>query len=222
MLAFIILMTVSFLGAAWFVIYLSKPGQSETVSRTGSKSGPLRPSGRLFEPAYAAQAEERDTAFSRSDKPELATVSSRPDSGEEAGSTGRPPVILIVDDQKAIRDMLLSLFAAEGFEAHGAENGQAALRQTAALRADYVLLDLDLPDLSGIEVLRRMRRAGCHAKVVLISAFVDPGILPEAERLGMMDQFAKPFDVKELRGRILADWKLTVRGGESIEGLDLG
>src|SRR6185369_15320448 len=72
-------------------------------------------------------------------------------------TTDNLPRILIVDDELAIRRFLHTVLSSEEFSLHEAENGHGALAAAAALRPDVILLDLGLPDLDGIKVIKRIR-----------------------------------------------------------------
>jgi DNA-binding NarL/FixJ family response regulator len=83
--------------------------------------------------------------------------------------SGMRPTALIVDDHAAFRASAKTLLQDEGFEVVGeAENGRSALELARALDPDLVLLDVALPDLSGLDVAERL--AGSHSKVVLVSS----------------------------------------------------
>jgi len=83
--------------------------------------------------------------------------------------SGMRPTALIVDDHAAFRASAKTLLQDEGFEVVGeAEDGRSALELARALDPDLVLLDVALPDLSGLDVAERL--AGSHSKVVLVSS----------------------------------------------------
>ena len=81
------------------------------------------------------------------------------------------PTVLIVDDHPSFRSSARALLEAEGYDIVGeAENGVAALRQAKELRPDVVLLDIQLPDIDGFEVARRLTAAVDAPAVVLTSS----------------------------------------------------
>ena len=83
--------------------------------------------------------------------------------------SGMRPTALIVDDHAAFRASAKTLLQDEGFQVVGeAEDGRSALELARALDPDLVLLDVALPDLSGLDVAERL--AGSHSKVVLVSS----------------------------------------------------
>jgi response regulator of citrate/malate metabolism len=92
-----------------------------------------------------------------------------------------------------------------GFEVVGeATTGAEALALIARLRPDLVLLDIYLPDVSGIEVLRRLRGAGLgHVDVLAITSAKDVNVLREAMHLGVVHYIVKPFTFATLRERLV-------------------
>ncbi|HYN48384.1 MAG TPA: response regulator transcription factor [Candidatus Nanopelagicales bacterium] len=113
------------------------------------------------------------------------------------------PRILVVEDDDATRTALRRDLAARGFEVDEAPDGTAALQRWDACRPDLVLLDLGLPDLDGIRVLRRIRREAT-TPVVILSARDGETTKIEALEAGADDYVTKPFSTGELQARIKA------------------
>ncbi len=111
--------------------------------------------------------------------------------------------ILIVDDEPQIQRFLKLGLAASGYDILLAGNGAEALRQTAAMSPDLVILDLGLPDMDGKDVLARLRQWS-SVPVVVLSARDDEREKIEALDLGANDYVAKPFGIGELLARIWA------------------
>jgi two-component system response regulator HydG len=109
------------------------------------------------------------------------------------------PRLLIVDDDRAILTLVGSIALKDGFDVTTAVNGEDALRQLAAHPTDLVLLDLQMPGVTGIDVLRSISdvRHGC--RVVLMSGHATIDSAVEAVKLGAEDYFTKPFDLSRLR-----------------------
>lgn len=109
-----------------------------------------------------------------------------------------PHDILIVDDEVEIIHLLRDILIDEGYEVRTARNGAEALRSVASTFPALVLLDYSLPDMTGAEVLRRLRGAGHDdLPVVMMSA----GTRVEAMRLpGIAAFLAKPFDLDAVIG----------------------
>jgi two-component system, OmpR family, KDP operon response regulator KdpE len=111
--------------------------------------------------------------------------------------------VLVVDDDPTLRRTLGIGLRAEGHDALIAADGRTALQAVREDRPDVVVLDLGLPDLSGVEVLRRMR-AWSTIPVVVLSARAESTEKVEALDLGADDYVTKPFGMEELLARIRA------------------
>ena len=107
-------------------------------------------------------------------------------------------VILLVDDQDSIRFFLDKTLAQEGYEAHTAKNGAEAVEMVKKVVPDLVLLDLKLPDMDGIEVLRRIKSVFPEIGVVMITAFGDIETAVEAMKEGAYDFVTKPINLDQL------------------------
>lgn len=110
--------------------------------------------------------------------------------------------ILIVDDEKAIVRALQRSLVAQGYHVFSAPNGEKALEAVELHRPDLLLLDLGLPDMSGLEVCKRVRLQSLQLPIIVIS-------VKDAERdkinaldLGADDYVAKPFSLDEVLARI--------------------
>jgi DNA-binding NtrC family response regulator len=106
--------------------------------------------------------------------------------------------ILIVDDEKLVRWALAQKCAEYGFRTLEAENGEEAIRTLQTDMVDAVLLDVHLPDLSGIEVLEKLKQAGETRSIIMMTA--DPQLedVKAALRLGAYDFVSKPINFEEL------------------------
>lgn len=111
--------------------------------------------------------------------------------------------VLIVDDQALIRVMLRDLFELAGIEVYEAHSGLAALETIRRHKIHYVLLDLNMPEMDGLEALTEIRRTEPRLPVALMTAMPDSEMLEEAHRLGIEDCFVKPFDINEIRDRVM-------------------
>ncbi|TGU70498.1 response regulator [Geomonas terrae] len=114
--------------------------------------------------------------------------------------SGRPR-ILVVDDEAAILRFLKSALPCEEYSLHFAENGHAALAAAAAARPDLILLDLGLPDLDGVEVIRRIREWS-PLPIIVLSVRDREDDKVAALDAGADDYLVKPFGVAELQARI--------------------
>lgn len=113
------------------------------------------------------------------------------------------PRILVIDDELAIRRFLHTVLSSEKFLLHEAENGHAGLASAAASKPDVILLDLGLPDLDGIEVIKRIREWS-PVPIIVLSVRDREDDKVRALDAGADDYLTKPFGVGELLARIRA------------------
>jgi two-component system KDP operon response regulator KdpE len=118
-------------------------------------------------------------------------------------TTDNQPRILIVDDEIAIRRFLHTVLSAEDFSLHEAADGHAGLSAAAGFRPEVILLDLGLPDLDGIEVIKRIREWST-VPIIVLSVREQEGDKIAALDAGADDYLTKPFGVGELLARIRA------------------
>jgi DNA-binding response OmpR family regulator len=111
--------------------------------------------------------------------------------------------VLVVEDDEAIADVLRRSLRAEGHEVRSATDGVEALRATEEFTPDLVILDLGLPRLDGIEVLKRLR-AESDVPVLILTARTETGDRVEGLDSGADDYLPKPFERAELLARIRA------------------
>jgi two-component system response regulator AtoC len=108
--------------------------------------------------------------------------------------------VLVVDDDETSREYLAALLDALGFVVEGAAGGRAALERLSRPPApDVVILDVIMPELDGVETLRRYRAGGGKAAVVMCSALDEADTVVRAMRAGASDYVTKPFNAEELR-----------------------
>jgi two-component system KDP operon response regulator KdpE len=111
--------------------------------------------------------------------------------------------VLIVDDEPPIRKLLRMGLSTQGYEILEAPNGKTAL-ELLAKKPDLVILDLGLPDMQGLEVLRTMRGRNEALPIVVLSSRGDEAAKVEALDLGADDYVTKPFGMEELLARMRA------------------
>ncbi|ACH38191.1 winged-helix transcriptional response regulator KdpE [Citrifermentans bemidjiense Bem] len=111
--------------------------------------------------------------------------------------------ILVIDDEAAIRRFLHSALSSDEFILHEADSGHGGLSAAAALRPDLILLDLGLPDLEGIEVIRRIREWS-QVPIIVLSVREREDDKVAALDAGADDYLTKPFGVGELLARMRA------------------
>jgi len=116
-------------------------------------------------------------------------------------ATNRPERILLVDDEPNVRDVLAEYLRTEGFEVCEAADGLAALERALSDRPDLIILDLNLPKLSGSEVFRRLRTVD-NTPVIMLTARVNELDRIVGLELGADDYVGKPFSPREVVARV--------------------
>ena len=111
--------------------------------------------------------------------------------------------VLVVDDEAAIRDLVGSYLRNEGFEVDEAADGDEALTRFAQRVPDLVVLDLRLPGIGGLDVLRSIRRTSA-VYVIVLTARADEADKLIGLELGADDYITKPFSPRELVARVRA------------------
>ncbi len=106
--------------------------------------------------------------------------------------------ILIVDDEKIVRESLFHWFEEEGYEVDIAENGEAALIKLEKTKFDLLLVDMKMPGMSGLELLNRIKMIDNESVVILITAFASVPTAISALKNGAYDYVTKPVDPDEL------------------------
>lgn len=110
--------------------------------------------------------------------------------------------ILIVDDQFGIRMLLQELFQREGYQTFQAADGKKALEIVTTHDPDIVLLDMKIPGMDGLEILKHIKANDPDCKVLVMTAYGELGMIQEAMDMGAIAYVAKPFDIMELRDQI--------------------
>jgi two-component system copper resistance phosphate regulon response regulator CusR len=121
--------------------------------------------------------------------------------------------ILVIEDEPRILEFLSRGLQAEGFVVDGAGDGPAGLAYAVAGRYDLVVLDLLLPKLGGLDVLRQLQRERPDLPVVIVSARSDLPTKLRGFDLGACDYLSKPFSFDELLARVRAQ----LRGGHRVD-----
>ena len=103
--------------------------------------------------------------------------------------------ILVVDDDRSLRDALRRALTLGGYEVALAEGGQDGLTQIAAGAPDAVVLDIGMPDIDGLEVCRRLRAAGNRVPILILTARDAVADRIDGLDAGADDYLVKPFDV---------------------------
>ena len=115
-----------------------------------------------------------------------------------------PPLkVLVIDDEPPIRKLLRMGLATQGYQVIDAPNAKIALEQMAQ-KPDFVILDLGLPDMQGLDLLRALREQNEAVPIVVLSSRADESAKVQALDFGADDYVTKPFGINELLARIRA------------------
>jgi len=123
--------------------------------------------------------------------------------------------LLVVDDDRGLRDVLRRALTLSGYEVRVADSGSEALAEVASGVPDAVVLDIGLPDIDGLDVCRLLRREGNRVPVLMLTARDAVSDRIDGLDAGADDYLVKPFDVDELRARLRA----LLRRAGGIRGL---
>jgi two-component system, OmpR family, response regulator MprA len=130
--------------------------------------------------------------------------------------------LLVVDDDRALRDVLRRALTLSGYDIRLAETGADALAEVSATIPDAVVLDVGLPDIDGLEVCRLLRREGNRVPVLMLTARDAVSDRIDGLDAGADDYLVKPFDIDELRARLRALLRRAGGEGDVDGGLSFG
>lgn len=122
--------------------------------------------------------------------------------------------ILLVDDEPEVLHLVTRILSAEGTVMIEARTGAEALAVVRQTRLDLVILDIKLPDMSGTEVLRRIRRTDPGVPVIMVTSYGSVETVRTSMEFGAFDYLTKPFDNQEVRR--VAREALAWRAGGSL------
>ena len=114
----------------------------------------------------------------------------------------RPKRVLVVEDDPAVRTIVTEVCRREGYDVVEAATGRAGVEAAQSQNPDLVLLDWVLPDISGLDVCREMRRQGVAAPVIMVTARSSKVDVVVGLEVGADDYLTKPFDSRELAARL--------------------
>jgi two-component system response regulator MprA len=122
--------------------------------------------------------------------------------------------VLVVDDEPAVRQALDRALRFEGYQTEVADDGPAALGAHAERPADAIVLDVAMPRMDGLEVCRRLRQAGDHTPVLMLTARAAVNDRVAGLDAGADDYLVKPFALEELLARIRALLRRSAPAGD--------
>jgi two-component system, NtrC family, response regulator PilR len=107
--------------------------------------------------------------------------------------------ILVVDDNKELREILEEYLREDGDEVEGAANGKEALEKQTENAFDLIVTDLNMPELTGMELIKAIRTENDYTEFVIITGYASMDTAVEAIRIGAFDYIVKPFRMEELK-----------------------
>ena len=113
--------------------------------------------------------------------------------------------VLVVDDEVQICELIESFLSHEGYRVMTALNGDEAIRKFSEEKPHIVFLDIRMPGMSGMDVLRRMKEIDPNAGIIILSAFGDMATVEASMDLGAHSYIQKPVDLKHLT-EIVSAW----------------
>ncbi|WP_433747250.1 response regulator [Paenibacillus amylolyticus] len=111
------------------------------------------------------------------------------------------PLILVVEDDKPIRKLITTTLETQGYKYHTAETGQASILEAVSRQPDLMILDLGLPDMDGVDIIKKLR-AWSNMPIIVVSARSEDRDKIDALDAGADDYLTKPFSVEELLARL--------------------
>ena len=128
----------------------------------------------------------------------------RAGNGSAGGEGSRSAQILIVDDEPNVASFMARALQAKGFSVDIARDGREGLDRAMSRSYELVVLDLRMPDVNGVTVLKEFRRDRPHQRVMVVSAAAGVEVKVRCLELGAVDFLAKPFELAELTARVAA------------------
>ncbi len=111
------------------------------------------------------------------------------------------PMILVVEDDKAVRKLITTTLDTQGYQYHTAETGEGSILEAVSSQPDIIMLDLGLPDIDGIDIIKKVRE-WTNTPIIVVSARSEDKDKIDALDAGADDYLTKPFSVEELLARI--------------------
>jgi two-component system KDP operon response regulator KdpE len=131
------------------------------------------------------------------------------------------PVVVLIEDEPQMRRFLRTVLPGQGYTLFEAQTGQQGLIEAAVRKADIVILDLGLPDMDGVEVVKRLREWSA-IPVIVLSARAQEEDKVAALDAGADDYLTKPFGVSELLARLRVALRHATRGPEGTQVFESG
>jgi len=114
----------------------------------------------------------------------------------------RRPYILVVDDDRQVAGITKRALEANGYESVAVTSGKAALRMIEERRPDLLILDLNMPEPDGFDILKIERSQLPYLRILVISGYLQGALLNAAKFLGAIEILQKPFEADELVSKV--------------------
>jgi diguanylate cyclase (GGDEF)-like protein len=138
---------------------------------------------------------------------------------EDGGRPKHPVRVLIVDDEPMIRQLLTDVLGDEGYQVETVPSGEEAILKLRTVRFDYVVTDLMMPGMSGIQVLETVKQLDPETEVIVMTGYASLSTAIECMKLGAGDYLNKPINIDEIRIK-LAGMKVKKRLEEKAREVD--
>jgi signal transduction histidine kinase len=114
----------------------------------------------------------------------------------------KKPSILVVDDDRATRQLFERAFVKKGYNIYTAEDGNAALRKAKDKSFNLLIMDLKMPGISGIDLLKEIKKNSLYLEVIIVTGYPTVELAVEAIKIGAFDFISKPFDLEKISSAI--------------------
>ena len=125
------------------------------------------------------------------------------------------PLILVVEDDRAIRNLITTTLETQGYLYHTAATGEASILEAVSRQPDVIILDLGLPDMDGVDIIRKVR-TWSNTPIIVVSARSEDKDKIDALDAGADDYLTKPFSVDELLARLRVSLRRVRYDGEKL------
>jgi two-component system, NtrC family, response regulator AtoC len=133
--------------------------------------------------------------------------------------TGQQPVLIVIDDEPGILEVVGRFAARAGFQVIPCSGGREGIEKIQSTHADLVMVDLRMPDVGGLEVLRAIRESNPNCQAVLMTGYASVDTAVEAIKLGAMDYLSKPLDFTRLQ-EMLSDLREEIERRRSVLSME--
>lgn len=128
-----------------------------------------------------------------------------------------PQIVYVVEDDDAVRDSLLMLLKAEGYNARGYEDALKFLKEPVAQLQGCLVLDIRMPGMTGMELHRKLVEEKCALPIIFVTGHGDVSMAVEAMKLGAIDFVQKPYREEDLLAKINTALKMDAEQQESLK-----